>query len=300
MMNKVLASTFLFLTLFIQAVSAYELGIISMFKNEACNLREWVEYHRLVGVEHFWLYNNLSTDNWEEELAPYIKSGLLEVFDWQDPNWPASQVHAFKDGLQKAHGRANWVAVIDMDEFILPLCNKTVPECLKEHFSNASGVFINWRNFGTSHITLPKNKPFLFKLISCSLASHPLNAVGKSIVQPDKVRLEDVWCPHHFPLQAECVYVNGDNIPMKFSGIDLHSDGKHHDKYIRINHYILRDEDYFHKVRLGSRNPEARTRAALMEQYVSFSATKDKKILSYLMRKHPKKCKEIWEVDPKN
>ena len=37
--------------------------------------REWVEFHRLVGVERFFLYNNFSEDNHMEVLAPYIEEG---------------------------------------------------------------------------------------------------------------------------------------------------------------------------------------------------------------------------------
>ncbi len=59
----------------------YELGIASQFRDEAPYLKEWVEYHRMVGVDHFWLYNNSSIDNWEEVLQPYIDEGLVEVFD---------------------------------------------------------------------------------------------------------------------------------------------------------------------------------------------------------------------------
>jgi hypothetical protein len=281
-----------------QGLSAYELGIVMMFKNEARHLREWVEYHRLVGVEHFWLYNNLSSDNWKEVLDPYIKEGVVEVFDWNDPNWPSCQVQAFANGLQKARGKTKWVAVIDMDEFVLPLVEKTIPKCLKKHFSGANAVYVNWRCFGTSRITLPKNKPFLFKLTSCSLPTHPHNAVGKSIVQPDKVRLDTVWTQHFFPLNPGYVYVNGSNTPMEFTReIDLEPDGKHHDNFIRINHYILRDDDYFYNVRM--RTTDAGRKALLLEQYESFSLTDDKKILEYLLKNHPKECKRIWHVKSK-
>lgn len=287
--------TLLFMML-MQGLSAYELGIVTMFKNEACNLREWIEYHRLTGVEHFWMYNNGSTDNWAEVLDPYIKAGLVEVIYWPKPSpdssWVCEQIYAFKDGLQRARGQARWVAVIDIDEFLLPLVDKTIPACLKRHFSKASAIYVNWRNFGTSHLTLSKNEPFLLKLTSCSRLRHASNIVGKSIVQPDKVCLEKVWYPHHFPLQAGCFYVNGDNIPMKFSGIDLPTDGKQHEKFVRINHYILRDDDYFYNVRL--RNADSARRAQFVEQYKSFSLAKDKKIIEYLKKNHPKKYKAFW------
>lgn len=38
------------------------LSIGAIFKDEAPYLAEWIEFHRLVGVEHFFLYDNLSTD----------------------------------------------------------------------------------------------------------------------------------------------------------------------------------------------------------------------------------------------
>ena len=38
------------------------LAICAVYRNEAPYLREWIEFHRLVGVERFFLYNNRSTD----------------------------------------------------------------------------------------------------------------------------------------------------------------------------------------------------------------------------------------------
>ena len=36
----------------------YKLSITTLFKYEVDFLREWIEYHRAVGVEHFYLYEN--------------------------------------------------------------------------------------------------------------------------------------------------------------------------------------------------------------------------------------------------
>ena len=41
----------------------YYSSICAIFKDEARFLREWLEYHRLIGIEHFYLYNNFSTDD---------------------------------------------------------------------------------------------------------------------------------------------------------------------------------------------------------------------------------------------
>ena len=54
----------------------YDLTITAIFKNEGHYLKEWLDYHLLAGVEHFYLYNNDSTDNYKEVLAPYIEKIL--------------------------------------------------------------------------------------------------------------------------------------------------------------------------------------------------------------------------------
>ena len=45
------------------------LSICAVYRDEAPYLREWVEFHRLVGVERFFLYNNDSVDEHREVLA---------------------------------------------------------------------------------------------------------------------------------------------------------------------------------------------------------------------------------------
>jgi hypothetical protein len=34
------------------------IGVLAIFKGEAANLQKWLEYHLLIGVEHFWLAIN--------------------------------------------------------------------------------------------------------------------------------------------------------------------------------------------------------------------------------------------------
>ena len=41
----------------------YNLSICAIFKNEAKYLKEWIEYHRIFGVDHFYLYNIGSRDS---------------------------------------------------------------------------------------------------------------------------------------------------------------------------------------------------------------------------------------------
>ncbi len=57
----------------------YDLAVVAIFKDEGKYLREWVDYHLLAGVEHFYLYNNDSSDDYAKVLAPYVENNLERV-----------------------------------------------------------------------------------------------------------------------------------------------------------------------------------------------------------------------------
>ena len=42
----------------------YEISICAIFKNEAPFLKEWLEFHLMLGIDHFYLYNNNSEDDY--------------------------------------------------------------------------------------------------------------------------------------------------------------------------------------------------------------------------------------------
>ena len=59
----------------------YNLAMVTVLQNEAPFLPEWLEYHALytVGVEHFYLYDDGSTDELAATLAPYLAAGLATL-----------------------------------------------------------------------------------------------------------------------------------------------------------------------------------------------------------------------------
>ena len=54
-------------------VFKYELGIVTISKNEGPYIQEWIEFHKLLGVKKFYFYDNDSDDNTREVLDKYIK-----------------------------------------------------------------------------------------------------------------------------------------------------------------------------------------------------------------------------------
>src|SRR5687768_9080374 len=58
------------------------LSVCSIYRDHAEYLREWIEFHRLVGVERFFLYDNESSDDHREVLAPCVERGIVVIHDW--------------------------------------------------------------------------------------------------------------------------------------------------------------------------------------------------------------------------
>lgn len=294
---------FLFFS-FCYNLNAYELGIVTMFRNEANYLKEWIEYHRMLGVDHFLLYNDRSTDNWEEVLNPYINSNLVEVFDWHalpgTAIFPGWQTAAYKDGLKRSLGNTKWIAFIDVDEFILPKKNVNIIDCLNEFYPHADGVYICWRNFGTNNTYINPGEPILLRLTAASEPLHSRNASGKSIVKVDEVVIDQVWSPHQLVLQKGAQYYNGSGHPLYFKDGDLQVDPKHTSDIIQINHYAMRDENFYQNVRL----PRAITKEygdlnLLKEHYESFNKTQDHQIIEFLIKNHPSMFTSFWKGELK-
>lgn len=276
-----------------RSLSAYELAIVSMFKNTAPYIKEWVEYHHMAGVDHFWLYDHGSTDHWKEVLQPYMDSGLVEVFDWADsnPDWVPKQMAAHADGARRAIGVAKWVALIDQDEFILPVKDGSIPECLNKRFPNAAAVYANWRNFGTSRINLAPGASMLVNLTSCTNRFHSRNCVGKSIMRPEQMEIGEIWSPHFCKLKPGATYYDGDGeTSVCCDGGDLKTDGRSHYKYIRINHYAHRDERYFREVRL----PRDAEQHLMLEHWEAYNEEKDRTILRFIKKYYPHMYVKYW------
>lgn len=125
----------------------YKVAICAIFKNEATYLKEWLEYHLIVGVEHFYLYNNFSNDNYLEVLEPYIKKGIVDLYEWPIPQ---GQCKAYYDCLDKKRDESEWIGFIDLDEFVVPNRHNNIYDFLKTFQKKYPVVIVYWKLFGTS------------------------------------------------------------------------------------------------------------------------------------------------------
>jgi hypothetical protein len=184
----------------------YRLAVCAIFKDEAPWLKEWLTYHHdVLGVDHFYLYNNESSDDYLAVLQPFVDQGLVDLIDWDSQNpahlaygpfmdapWSAAQLGAYNHCLQKrALGKAQWVAMIDIDEFIVPANGiNSFYRLLQKAYSKGRGtVSLQWRMFGTSDVEeLAPGEKLTEKLVWRANDDHYLNRHFKSIHRPEAVK----------------------------------------------------------------------------------------------------------------
>lgn len=193
--------TLLSLSFFIWGKKAeHQLAICAIFHNEAPFLKEWIDFHhQSMGVTHFYLYNNDSSDHFREVLAPYIDQGLVELFEWESTDEHAVfglddfehvpyQIGAYRDCLKnRALNHAVWVAMIDIDEFIVPANGREAFYTLlqEEKKKRTGSIRIYWKVFGTSEVKSLKAGDLLIeKLVKRAPDDHEWHTQIKSIHQP--------------------------------------------------------------------------------------------------------------------
>ena len=122
------------------------LSVCAIYRDEAPYLREWVEFHRLVGVERFFLYNNRSVDDHLDVLAPRIEDGTVVQTDW--PMFPGQRA-AYDHCLEEHRDLSRWIAFVDIDEFLFSPTGRPVSEVLAD-YEQWPGIGVNRLRFGTS------------------------------------------------------------------------------------------------------------------------------------------------------
>lgn len=124
----------------------YNFVICSIFKNEAKYLVEWLEFHRLIGVDHIFLYNNFSEDNYLNVLQKYITEGFVSLKEWP---YEKGQISAYEDCYKRVKSQSKWIMFLDLDEFICLKYETNIKDWVLK-YERYPSVILYWLMFGTS------------------------------------------------------------------------------------------------------------------------------------------------------
>ncbi len=228
----------------------YSISICGVFKNEAPFLAEWIEYHEMIGVDHFYLYNNNSDDNYLEVLDPYINRGLVTLVEWP---YDQGQIKAYQHFYKENRNETQWVSFLDLDEFITPKEDVMLGEWIAKH-DRYPILLMYWRMFGTSNVTNHDFNKLVTEQFFISWKYY--DKVGKCLINTDYDIKEFNTGTLHVPIvRKKILGIPFDIYPInslgRFVSDNYHfGDEKKCDKIdIQINHYWTKGWDVYSKKR---------------------------------------------------
>lgn len=212
------------------------LAIVTIVRNEETYIREWVSFHKLMGVDRIYIYDNESDDSTKNQIQDYIDSGYV-VYKY----YPGvgRQMISYNEALKDYGETCDYMAFIDCDEFITPSnYGESVVDILDDLFSkspNIGGITLNWAVYSSSgHIERPKGL-CIENYVTRASSGEFLTDLVKSVVRPECVF--SIWHPH-YPYYKKGYY----GVDEAFNVVSAYYNPHPEYKRIRINHYYTKSK----------------------------------------------------------
>ena len=192
------------------AIDKKYLWMTLFVKDDARNVIESIVWHLLLGVDHIIIYDNNSEDNLAYALKPFINASLVTRIPWGGIGIPSQQA-AYRDSISSSqYKHIFWLAIIDVDEFILPIKDKCLPIMMSRFESDetTAALALNWRMMPGKYELSHRTKPYqtIFERTKFSLG-YP-NRHIKTILRPS--RTEGLLTAHAASYTAGCTAVTVD------------------------------------------------------------------------------------------
>ena len=130
------------------------LAMKAVIRNCESRVREWLAFHRLMGVERFFIALHDCEDRTEEAILtlPFAEDIILHHIR---KGTPRPQLGAYQRLIQYYGETTQWLLCVDDDEFMVPTEKETIPDILKR-YSAYGALALCWKWFGSSnHVTRP-------------------------------------------------------------------------------------------------------------------------------------------------
>jgi hypothetical protein len=217
------------------------LGICTIQRNRGKWLKEWVAFHHVVGITHFYIYLHKCTDNSKAIVADLQKSFNIQCFEVsEDTERP--QLVAYEHAYQAFGHEVDWMAFIDGDEFLYPSTGNTLTDVLQEfHYQKISALGVYWQCFGSSgHITDPDGLVIEDYTHRASLDFLPNRHIKSLVKGGQGSHCSNAGNAHLF----NTIYGTVDEL-MRPIHKGLMDELRPSYEKIRINHYAVQSYDFF-------------------------------------------------------
>src|SRR5438105_35552 len=107
-------------------------------------------FHFLQGVSQVLIFDNESTDGTRDILKGVARHLPISVVNWPGQDYYQVQMEAYCDGAMRLTGQADWVAFIDIDEFLFSSRGYSMPRELAEFGPDVGAIAVGHGIFGSA------------------------------------------------------------------------------------------------------------------------------------------------------
>jgi hypothetical protein len=207
----------------------YNFSICAIFKNESHILEEWLLHYIYHGIEHFYLVNDNSNDNFIDIINKYKPYITLFNNDIQTKN-VGRQSLIYEKYFRSILNESNWFAILDLDEFLYSPIDVFIPNIIKK-YDNFSQIIVIWLHFGSNeHLYQPQSVVEGFTKRSI-IDESTMYYSYKSIFKGNSLL--------NFSIHSQNVI--GESINLRYQENDIHE--------LIINHYNIQSLDFYLKIK---------------------------------------------------
>lgn len=257
----------------------YNLVFTTMFYHNPFMVVPWVEYHKNLGVDHFYLYyDGLLSDlekkspNTYTKILEYCEQDITTLIEWDihdgnswrhelnvpnvdmgDENvrlWEKHRMHQFHDTLWKYGHLTNWVGNFDLDEFFITEKHNNITDFLSEYDVDK-----------VSHIRVINNWAELDGMSIEEYKKFDLNDLLKydTFVLKSKDKNGEIFL--YSTSEGKYIYNPRNVIELRNHHVEVYPD------YKEVVHLDYRDASYLHYKREWTENSESNLRKDYMRRW---------------------------------
>lgn len=256
----------------------YLLSIVAIFKNEADIIQEWIEHYVAEGVDHFYLIDNGSDDNYRKIIEPYINEGIIDLNVDTRPHMQIEHYNYYY--LDKVKTESEWVMVVDLDEFIYSrLKFNKISDFLSVRPIDISQIYVPWKLFGSNgHIQQPAGCVEHFTMrtrynhVKTNGMSDSERILTKTIIRTKYLKKMCIHSAQISDQPSKMVLSNGQIVTKTTDECQPTNEQILQTSYLHCNHYPIQSFQWFKKIKMnrGSANVVANDKIRTIAYYNSF------------------------------
>ena len=233
------------------------LAFVAIVKDEADSIVEWIRFHLAAGVDHFFFYDDGSTDDTVANIQKTLPSEMFTLTPWKQrlkdakgPKTIHNQPLAYAHAVSNYGAGYRWMGFFDIDEFLFPVEANSINDVLKD-LQFADTILLPWAMFGRNGNKTTPNAiiPNFTQRMRDPFASNVSGLLNfKCLVRPSAVT--KVY-NHGFETNHSKILYNSGGVKFEFG---QHQNSKFQSNpKLQLNHYYAKsDAQLAEKIAKGS------------------------------------------------